>query len=526
LSKKIDFFRNIFYQENRSKTGCFFLVTILITIAILIPLVSCASPGSDVPFIGTLRIGTSADTKTLDPALLLNNPDIWVTEAVYDNLVTHDYDMTVKSELAESWEPNEDLTSYTFQLRKGVKFHNGKELNSEDVVFSIKRLIDPKLGSPAKSSLDFIVDIVAVDDYTVRFDMEEANAFLPDALCLYQGRIIPSNIDTTQLTNNAVGTGPFKLVERLPGERTVLERNSDYWDEGVPHLNEIIFYNMPDPTARLEALKTGSVDLVYPLSATDARGLEGIEGVHVSEATGSSYLTLAMDVTAEPFNDVNVRKAIQMSTDREAVQQVALFGHGMIGRDHPIPPNDPHFATDVEVPAYNPEGAKLLLEKAGYPDGLDLTLHTSDVFPGNVELAVAFKESAAPAGIRVNIQRDPEEIYWSDIWLKVPFMTVNWLGRIPDAALSVVFICDADWNEAHYCNPYMDELVFMARTQDNIEDRRKTYAEIQQILVDDVPEIIPVFMPVFMGLRDNVQGVEAHPTWRLMLAPAYIEDIE
>ena len=516
--------RSVFNPSNGLKIRCYFLVAVFIAVLALVPLASCSGPASEVPTGGTLRIGTTADTKTLDPALLLTNPDIWVTEAVYDNLVTHDYDMNVKAVLAESWEPNEDLTSYTFQLRRGVKFHNGKEFTAEDVVYSIKRLIDPEVGSPAKSSLDFIVDVVALDDYTVRFDMEESNAFLPDALCLYQGRIIPSNVDPSQLTNDAIGTGPFKLVERIPGERTVLERNPDYWEEEVPHLDEVIFYNMPDPSSRLEALKTGSVDIVYPLSAADARGVEGIENIRVSEATGSSYLTLAMDVTAEPFDDINVRKAVQMATDREAVRQVALFGRGMIGRDHPIPPSDPHFANDVAVPSYDPEGAKRLLQDAGYPDGLDLTLHTSDVFPGNVELAVAFKESAAPAGIRVDIQRDPEEIYWSEIWLKVPFMTVNWLGRIPDAALSVVFLCDADWNESNYCSPSMDQLVFKARTQADIEDRKQTYAEIQRILVDEVPEVIPVFMPVFMGLRDNIQGIEAHPTWHLMLGPAYIAE--
>jgi len=175
-------------------------------------------------------------------------------------------------------------------------------------------------------------------------------------------------------------------------------------------------------------------------------------------------------------------------------------------------PTDPH-SSDEECrrPEYDPELARALLEQAGYPDGIDLTLFTSTLGAPMVEMAMVMKEKAAPAGIRIDIQVMPEEVYWSDVWMVEPFCTVYYGGRIPDEALSVVYLSTASWNESHYSNPRVDELILKARTQLELEDRRETYRELQCILIDEVPRIIPVFMPVAHGMRLNVRGLEAKP---------------
>jgi peptide/nickel transport system substrate-binding protein len=212
-----------------------------------------------------------------------------------------------------------------------------------------------------------------------------------------------------------------------------------------------------------------------------------------------------------PFDNVLVRKAIQAVTDREAIRQSALLGKGSVAYDHPIAPNDPHFASQYEPPAYDIELAKSLLEQAGYTDGIDLTLVTSPAGAPMVEMAVVMKERAAPAGIRINIKEVPEEEFWAKVWMQEPFTTVWWNGRPPDAALSVVYLSDASWNESRYQNPTIDQLIVKARGQRDLAERRATYGEIQRVLIEDVPRIVAVFKPNLIGVRTDVRGIEVHP---------------
>ena len=462
---------------------------------------------------GTLRVAVVKAHSIFDPHIVNDNPDIQLTRQAYDNLILRDPDdLSLIPMLAKSWEANDDLTQFTFQLRSGVKFHHGKEFTAEDVVYSFERLLDPDVGSPIAATLDFVSNVVAVDDLTVRFELDSPNSYLPGSVALYHARIIPSDIDPERLANEEFGTGPFILKEHVVGERIVMVRNPDYWWEGYPYLDQVIFFYIPTPETRAEALKSGAVDVIFDLNASSVTALEAHPETRVSESASASYLNLAMDMRVEPFDDILVRKALQAATNREAILQAAQFGKGSIAYDHPIPASDPHFweGSQEAVPPYDVERAKALLEEAGYPDGLDLTLHTSTSGGTMVEMAVAFKESAAPAGIRVKIQREPEDEFWSDVWMVKPFNTVWWDGRTPDEAFSVVYKSDAIWNESRYSNPRVDELIVNARGQADLADRRESYGEIQRILIDEVPRIIPVFRPIFQGLRHNVRGCEAN----------------
>ena len=309
-------------------------------------------------------------------------------------------------------------------------------------------------------------------------------------------------------------------------ERIVMVRNPDYWWEGRPYLDEVIFFYVPEPETRAEALKSGAVDVIHDLIASNVSALEAHPETRVSEAASAAYLNLAMDITLPPFDDVLARRALQAATDREAILQAAQFGRGKIAYDHPIPPGDPQFweASREAVPSYDVDRAKALLEEAGYPDGIDLTLYTSTSAGTMVEMAVAFKDKAAPAGIRVKIQREPEENYWTDVWMVKPFTTVSWGGRAPDEALSLVYKSNAQWNESRYNNPRVDELIIKARSQADPADRRETYEEIQRILIDEVPRIIPVFGPEFQGLRLNVRDCEANQKSTLLLYRCWVDD--
>jgi peptide/nickel transport system substrate-binding protein len=479
---------------------------------------------SEIKTGGTLRVVMPTDSNTLDPALSLSTIDNATTMQSYNNLILRMEDLSLEPHLTTSWTPSSDLTSYEFKLREGVKFVHGKEMKAEDVVFTFKRILDKDTGSPARSALDFITGINALDEYTVTIDMSGANAFLPDTLSLYQGRIIPSDIDPDRLATEMFGTGPFSLTESRPNELVAYDRNVDYWDAGKPYLNKLAIFYMPEPVTRNEALKSGQVDVQFPLDAANVSGTESAQGAVVLETASSAYLNLSMDVRVPPFNDIQVRQAIQAATDRETIRQVALFGRGAIANDHPIPPNDPHYDDSVEVPQYDVAKAKQLLADAGFADGLDITLHTSTITPGMVEMAVALKESAAPAGINISIERAPEDKYWASVWMTEPFTTVGWNGRNPDQAFSIVYKSDADWNEAFWVNTRADELMIQARGQANLEDRKATYGELQALVVEEVPRIIPVFTPRFIGVRDNVRGIASHPSSWILLHKAWLDD--
>ena len=488
---------------------------------------SVATPEAQPKRGGTLRVAVVKDHSSFDPTVVLAVLDIQVTRQAYDNLILRDPDdLSLMPMLAESWEPNDDLTQYTFQLRQGVMFHHGKEFKAEDVVFTFNRLLDPDVGSPIAATLDFVTNVVALDYWTVRFDLGRPSANLPDLVALFHARIIPSDIDPKRLVTEEFGTGPFILQEHVVGERIVMTRNPDYWWKGFPYLDKIIFFQIPEPETRAEALKAGVVDVIYDLVASSVPALEEHLETRVSEAASAAYFNLAMDMRIEPFNNVLVRKALQAATNRKAILQAAQFGKGNIAYDHPIPPSDPNFweGSEEAVPPYDVDLAQMLLEEAGYTDGLDLTLYTSTSAGTMVEMAVAFRESAAPAGIRVTIQREPEEKYWTDVWMVKPFTTASWGGRTLDEALSVTYKTDAQWNESRYNNPRVDQLIIKARSQGDAAGRRETYGEIQRILIDEVPRIIPVFRPIFQGLRLNVRDCEANQKSKLLLFRCWLDN--
>ena len=460
---------------------------------------------------GTLKFAMFPNEVTLDPPLMLGETDVAITQQVYDNLLMIQPDLTVKPELATSWEPNEDFSSYTFHLREGVKFHHGKDFKAEDVVFSFNRLLDPEIDSPIRPTFETIDEMVIIDDYTIRFDLTGPNAFFPDSLSVYQARITPSDVDIERFHLEAIGTGPFILVEHLVGERSVFERNPDYWEEGKPYFDEIIIQLIREAATRTEALKSGDVDVVNQLPAQDVETIEAHSETIVLEKTSPSWIGLVMDNRVPPFDNLKVRKAMQLATDREAIRQASMLGRGSIAYDHPIPPNSVYFAPQHQPPDYDPEAAKQLLAEAGYPDGIDLTLYTADVGTGMIELAVAFKESVAPAGINVDVVRKSSDGFWDVVWMVEPFTIVYWYGRAnPDQALSIQNHSDSSWNAPRYVNPKLDELIEKARGQD-LEGQKESYAEIQKILIDNVPRLTVGFQPWMYGARSNVRGIQPHP---------------
>ena len=472
---------------------------------------------------GTLTMAMVADGGTLDPATTGTVNTTAITQATYDNLLMIQPDLSVKPELATSWDASDDLSSYTFHLREGVKFHHGKEFKAEDVVFTFERLLDPVLNSPARNTLETIQNIIALDDYTVRFDLDGPNSFFPSYMSINQARITPADVDVSRLATEEFGTGPFVLTGHLPGLRTVMARNPDYWEEGKPYLDEIVILNIAQAATRVTALRDGEVDIVHDLEPQSVASIESHPDTTVLKTASLSNIGMDMDIRVPPFNDKLVRQAMQAATDREFLRQAAMLGLGETAYDHPIPPNDPRFALQHKPPDYDPDLARSLLEQAGYPDGIDVTLNTADVGAGMTEMAAAFKESAAPAGIRVDVQQRSSNGYWSDVWMVEPFTMVYWNGRAnPDESLTVQYHSDSVWNAPRYFNDELDALIERARRQ-SLDDQKVTYAEVQRILIDDVPRLVVAYRPSLYGARKDVRDLAPHPPGWALIQDAWLE---
>ena len=510
-------------MRNATKTGRrighWLVVALAIGAATLWVPPAAAQPRSG----GTLKAATISDPTILDPHRALSVADMAFRESMYENLTLLQHNLTLRPSLAVSWEPSDDLTSWTFHLRKGVKFHHGKTFTAEDVVFSMDRIMDPKTGSAAKASLDYVKDVVAVDDHTVRFDLKYPNAFLPETLSIYQAKIVPSDIDPSRLETEGFGTGPFMLEEYRRGERLVMKKNPDYWMEGRPYPDKVIVFYMAEEEARVEALVSGQIDVSYVVEAPSVPRLEADKNVKVSSISSASYLVLIMDVRKAPFDNLLVRQAMQAATDRQAIIQATMFGRGILAHDSPIPPDNPHFSKDILAPPYDPARARKLLAKAGYPNGIDVTLFTSNACEGTVEMAVVAKEKAAPAGIRITINRVPADAYWTKVWTIEPFVAACWGARLLDESIAAAYKPDGPWNDAHYNNPEIMTLLTTARGQTDLGERAKTFAKIQRILRDDVPRIVVAFRPLFVAMRSDVMGFKAHPQYYPLLHDTWLK---
>jgi peptide/nickel transport system substrate-binding protein len=281
--------------------------------------------------------------------------------------------------------------------------------------------------------------------------------------------------------------------------------------KGQPHVDELVFLMLPSPEARAEALKAGTIDMIYDLDGPSIPGLVAHSDTDVQLAPSGGYMNIAMIVTEPPFDNLQVRKAVQLATDRNAVLQGAQFGYGSIAYDHPITPTDPVFNPDCTPPDYDPVKAKSLLEQAGVALPLKLTLHTSTAGGAMVEMATVLKESFRPAGIDLDIVVMPEDGYWAEGWMVKPFTTVWWGGRPPYEAFNVVYKGGGSWNESFYKNDRLDALLLEAKGAADLEDQKRIYGELQCIAVEEVPRVVIVFRPVSLGIRNDVKG--SAPMW-------------
>lgn len=458
-----------------------------------------------------LRVAFPGAPKQLDPAMYTVIEEYQIGFALFDSLVWVDQTLTPQPMLAESWESNTTLHSWTFKLREDVKFHHGTAFTAQDVIYTFERILDPKVGSPFRSSLSFLDKIEAADEYTVRFRLKSPSAELPLLLGAPQARIVPHDLSGAVLAVKPMGTGPFQFGAHIVGERTKLLRNPTYWQSGQPLLETIEFIFMPYEQ-QVSALRNETIHLLMQLGIAEIDALIADPAITVNEVASGAYQNIVMRATAKPFENLYVRAALKACVDRPTMQAKVLQGRGALGNDHPVTALSPFWADLPEAP-YDPDQARALLARAGYKKGLTLDLLTSTVRPGMEEMAHAFKAMAKAAGIDIRVIRAPAPVYWSDYAGRVPFHIGNWGFRPSiDETFMVAYHSLAKGNESNWRNPELDTLIDNARGERDNAQRKALYQQAQQLLMEKGAVIIPYFRPALMAMRNTIQGFTPHPS--------------
>jgi peptide/nickel transport system substrate-binding protein len=464
---------------------------------------------------GTLKISLSQAAAVIQPLMTRVGPEYLVTELLYSNLTRLEHDMSASPDLALSWEPNADLTEWTFRLRQGVTFHDGAPCTSDDVVATFEAILDPANGSPARNNIGPVDTVTAADPHTVVFKLKAAYADLPVAVAYTDARIIPAGIargDLQQLATTAIGTGPFKLVSYDPDRLIVVERNAEYYDPERPYLDRVEMHVYPDASAESSALMDGETDLSISTEPTEFLRMQGADGVDLMRVASGQFLNVNCGCDAKPFDDVRVRQALGYCVDREAMVNFVTEGFGTVGNDTPINASYYFFDKDLPIKTQDVEKAKALLAEAGYPDGIELTLIASDNPPIRTQMAVALREMAKPAGFTINVQTMPHATYLDQVWKKGNFY-IGLYNMQPsaDGIFKLLYTSDASWNETRWNNKEFDKLIADARGTTDEAVRADLYAKAQVLMNREVPSMIPCFFDILGAKRSWVQGYDVHP---------------
>ncbi len=497
-------------------------------------LVAPAEAQATLPKGGTLRIAMRCQD--------LKSPHTysWIESAnsarqVLDYLTVTGVDNVTRPSLIEKWEPSPDLKTWTLRVRKSVKWHNGRQFTADDVVWNLKRVLDPKTGSsvlglmkgflledyetgekddkgnPKKASRLWDANAIQkVDDFTVRLNGKTPQLAVPEQLFHYPLLILdPAENGEFKVGSN--GTGAFTLVENEVGRRQVLKAHKPgYWGGG-PYLDQLEFIDLgDDPAASVAALASKQVDGLYGADIVQLEALQKIPHVQMYQVT-TAYTATARMQPVKPFDDKRVRQAMRYAIDSNAVLQIAHRGLGQPGEHHHVSPVHPEYAK-LAPPRRDVARAKKLLAEAGYPNGIDVEIICRPQPAWELLAVQTMVEQWKEAGIRVKINVMPSTQYW-EVWTKVPFGFTTWAHRpLGIMSLALAYRSGGPWNESKYSNPEFDRLLTQAEGTLDVAARREIMARLETILQEDGPIVQPVWRAIFTFHDKRVQGFKPHPT--------------
>ena len=480
---------------------------------------------------GVIRVGQLVPQAAIEPVRTAEMAGIIQLSAVGEYLCLSGPDMALAPMLALSWQPNADGSVWTFKLRPGVKFHNGKTMSADDVVATFERLADPDSESNALTLFNGYLSkggARKIDPDTVEFHLDAPHGNFPYLVSSenYNAIVLPADY-AGDFEANFVATGPFRLEKYTPRAGSSFVRNPDYW--GAPPLPGRIEYSfLVDAPAMIAALKAGQIDVLHPLPLSLGREFAGDAGFEIIGVPTSAHHQVHMRNDMDPFRDPRVRRAVALCLDRPALVRGLTGGHGDIGNDSPFAPAFP--STDKAVPqrAQAIAEARQLMQAAGLGGGFDVRL-TTENYLEIPAFARAIQEAVKPIGGRIELEFLEQSAYFGDgvfgksPWLDSAMGITDYDHRgVPNVCLTASLRADGGWNAARYRNPAYDAAVARYIAALDIDAQRQAAGEIETLLLADTPVLFAYFHHALTAVRKGVTGVKATATGHLLLAGAAI----
>lgn len=463
---------------------------------------------------GTLTLGVQADPAELDPHMTSLTAAWHVLEHVYETLVTTDETLAPLPALAEEWTVSDDGLVYTFNLRQGVLFHNGREFVADDVRYSFERILDPATASPVVDELASIDTIDVVDDYTVAINLLTADSsflakLMGSSISIVPQEVVEENGDLMQVMS---GTGPFRFVKYVPNTNVILERNPDYWDSPFPYLDGLEILVIPDNTSRTTALVTGTVDIIEYAPVQDLPIFEADETLKVEGNQNTNIRYMGVNVSREPFDQLEVRQAMAMAIDRGPVIDSAVFGYGT--PTNMLFPESYWAGVPSEIPPVDIEGAIALLDSVGLGDGFEAQIQSWAQYPFLSNAAIVIQEQLRQIGVESEVDLQENAVLLENYFSGNFDLSVTGTSAYvdPNDVVQSNFMTDAASNGSGYSNQEVDDLIAAGIATTDQDERAEIYGEIQQILLADLPWINLFIAEQYEAMKTYVEGYVHIPT--------------
>lgn len=475
---------------------------------------------------GVLRVGMQIPMAD-HPARLIQVAGSNIFRLVFEYLTETGPDNITRPQLLAGWEANDDLTTWTLNVKPGITWTNGDELIADHIVYNFNEWLNPDVGSSILGLWDGFLDpsgIEVVDQYTLRLNLQAPKLDVPETLYHHPALIMHPSFNGDITTGQNPSTGPYLLESYRVGEnaRIVARTDGGYWQVGVddaplPYLDAIEYISLGDEqVAYVAALQAGEIDTIMQPTVETWEALRDNVNVAIYSVDTGQTRVLRMRTDLAPWDNVNVRNALKKCQDHAKIVEIALNNQGLPGQDFHVSPVHPEYAP-ITTPTYDPEGARALLTQAGYADGLDVEIAVGSGWPDVVNYIETLQQDAAPAGINITLNTMPNTTYWEQ-WKEVAVGVTPWAHRpLAITMLAIAYIADdagepVAWNETRWNDAEFNQLVKQAQGTLDVEARRQLMGDIQRIMQERGAIGVPYWMRVWEVFNPAFQDVVAHPT--------------